>query len=288
MNKIISFQNKFSIPLTTVNTHEVFDNIIDNQNPDYLDAGLIRNVYLPAHFDDELPQKTFGYEYSREEYYVLIKQILCYKPVMVSLPLGKPEVMEKYRKLGVNEFLVPQWIDPYANLKKKYTELKIYLNILEEACLEEIDKQFDAAMVPYKRLLDIDWLQYTSKHVPLIAIINHFDNSENSTKSLPVEQTKTSHTARGSYFLPKQVVRNINPYISMFKILDRKEFCFNYEKFINYYIGIEMLHRGNVGTDLHALRKFYKGALIHKLYPHSNLPQGNCQFTCDSCDKKCY
>jgi hypothetical protein len=163
---------------------------------------------------------------------------------------------------------------------------------------EEIDERFDAIIVPYKKLLDLEWLKEASGRTTLIAIVNHYckvqcmnldTHLEHELKNTrAIEITDYKCPAGRSFFLPRQVILQLLPYISVLKIVDRMQYCFDYEKFIKYYTGQEMLNQGNVGTDLISLRKFYHGAIIHKLYPHSKLVNCDCRFECAKCDRRCY
>jgi hypothetical protein len=293
------FHNKFEIPLTVVKTDEVFDNIRhDDANSPFLDARLVKTVYLPVYREDGTSGRPFWYDFPREQYYDLIKKIQGYKPVVVTCPNGSREVLEKYIDLGVMQFMISEWNDDLAQLKKKHKDLKIYRSIVKNAYNEKVDERFDAIIVPYKKLLHLDWLKEMSAKVPLIAIINQYCRVRcpNLDNHLKKELQNTSNEALKefscpsgrSFFIPRQAVLKMLPYITTFKIVDRLLCPFDYEKYIKYYIGREMLNEGNVGTDLISLTNFYDCMIIHKLYPHSKLVNHDCQFKCDTCDRKCF
>lgn len=292
------FMNKFEIPLTVNNTEEVFDNITNFGNPDFIDSRLIQNVYMPVHTEDGTSGRPFWYNYSRDEYYQLIKRILSYKPVMLTYPHGFLPVIEKYAKLGVRNFMVSKWDNQYFNLKKAYKDLKIYRSIVMNSYNENVDERFDGIVIPYRKLLDLEWLKEKSKTMALIAVLNHFCKPncsnldfhlENELKNYHNEHTLVKENCPDGVnaFIPRQVVLEINPYISTFKLVDRLEHCFYYEKYINYYTKGIMLDEGELG-DEHTAKAFIENTRKHLAYENSNLKELNCRFMCNECTKKCY
>lgn len=293
------FENRFEIPLTVMNTEEVFDNIKETPSEsEFLDSKLIKTVYLPVHTEDGTSGRPFWYDYPREAYYDLIRKILVHKPVVVTCPGGDPDIIEKYIDLGVREFMVSQWDERYEDLKKKYGDLKLDRSIVKNAYNDTVDERFDTVIIPYKRLLDLKWIQEASEKVSLVAIINQYcrvrcQNLDNHLKkelqNTANEELKEFSCPKGrSFFIPRQAVLRMLPYVDTFKIVDRLLFPFDYEKYIKYYTGEEMLNEGHMGTDLISLTNFYDCMIIHKLYPHSKLVDMDCRFECDSCRKKCY
>ena len=289
------FYNKFEVPLTTVDTEQIIANCSDTNSAL---SPLIKEVYLPVHLDDGTSGRPFWYHYSREDYYALIKRLLEHKPIVITYPHGEPKIMRRYIALGVTKFMVSRWKPQYAALKKKYPPLRIYRSIVANAYSDSIDTRFDGMVVPYHKLLDVQWLQQASRKTSLIGIINHnckvtCTNLNNHPKketvnTKAVELTCFQCPTGRNFFLPRQVVRNILPYLSALKLVERLQYCFEYEKFIKYYIGEELLDEGFMGHDVVSHIKFYEGSIVHKLYSHSHLVSLNCQFKCAVCDKKCF
>lgn len=283
-----AFYDKFEIPLTIHETEQIFDMITPYNK--YCDTNLIQCVYLPVHAEDGGSGRGFVYPYNKENYYNLIQRILKYKPIIITFPKGDPAVMEKYINMGVKRFMVSKWNDEYDNLKKKYPDLRIERSIVGNSNNEEIDCRFDGIVVPYKWLLNIEKIKEASKKVDLTVLPNHtcrvgcqyldIHPIAHTDKYLNTTNTPFICPEGKSFFIPREILYNLLPYVKTIKLTDRQSTVSWYEAFINYYVYGEPFALDNVNL-------IQNGFVINN-YAFSNMKSGMCEFKCDTCDKKCY
>jgi len=290
MNIYEKFINKFEIPLTLRETNAVFDNI--KEDGGFLDSKLVQSVYMPVYYTDGGSGRAFSYPYDMEGYYELIKEILKYKEIVITYPEGKEEVIEKYYKMGVKSFMVSKWKEEYKELKNKYSDLYICRSIVGNAYeYDNYDERFDAIVVPYKDMLDIEKIKEVSKKVDLVVIANHFckPNCKNLDNHcyyhMKSENLKSNNTPYvcpegKDSFIPREVLYELLPYIKTVKMIGRTLDVIHYENYINYYVfGEPIMQRDKYD---------YMNLTTINKYNFSNMKNMNCRFECDKCNKKCY
>jgi len=286
------FREIFEIPLTFEGEEVLFDNITNNEQ--YLNPDYIQSVYMPVHGTDGLSGRVFLYKYDREEYFNLIKRILVHKPIVITYPKGDIDVIKKYCELGVRGFMVTKWDNEFYKLKSIYKGLKFHRSIVGNSYNEEIDERFDSIVVAYHKMLDEEYLREASKKVNLVYLCNHHCNP--ACMNMDKHLFKTDRRIYGdficpndlnSYFIPRQVLMKVLPYINTIKLVDRSESAELYESCLNYYTGesdfdIELVEN----TDV--IRLLLRFILKDRMYKYSRMAEGNCEFKCKTCDRKCF
>lgn len=286
------FREIFEIPLTFEGEEILFDNIIDNGQ--YLNPAYIQSVYMPVHGEDGESGRVFLYKYNKDEYYDLIKRILVYKPIVLTYPKGDVGVIKKYCELGVRGFMVSEWNDEFFKLKSIYKGLKFHRSIVGNSYNENIDERFDSIVVAYHKMLDVDYLREASKKVDLVLLCNHHCNP--ACVNIDNHLFKTDSRIHGyficpqdtnSYFVPRQALLRVLPYVKTLKLVDRCESAELYETCLNYYTGDSDFDVELIG-DRDTIRLVLRFILKDRLYPYSRMAEGNCEFKCKTCDRKCF
>lgn len=283
------FEKKFEIPLTINNTEEIFDNI--KEDNDYIENSAVGYVYMPVYFEDGGSGRAFKYDYNKEQYYKLIEDISKYKKVIITYPVGDVHILKKYIELGVTEFMVSNWKEGYKELKEKYG-IKIHRSIVGNAYnYKEFDDRFDGIVLPYKYILNLNKIIALSKRFELTVIPNHFckvkcENLDNHCYfHMKKENRHSNNTPYNcpegkNFFVTRDVLLKILPYVSKIKMIGRTLPSGVYEMYMNYYMfGEPIIPKEK--ADLANCKTI-------NLYNQSNMKEINCEFECETCDKKCY
>lgn len=290
----VDYVNRFEVPLPLVDTEEIFD-VIHPNNPYSI---YIKNVYAPPYHSDGTSARYFGYNYDETGYKTLLKKINGCKPVVLTYPSGAIGVMKRYLDIGIMYFMISSWQPEYEELKKQYTGMKIYRSIVFNHDNCELEDGFDGYVVPYRKLLDLRWLEQASRKGELIAIPNHFCRVECKNMMLHAEanvkNTKLDILPRfkctpegTNFFLPKGNLDKMAQYISTFKLVERGLSCHFFMQYIKYYAD-GILMKPKPGNDPAEERLFALNMLKIERYENSNLPSGMCGFNCSVCQKRCF
>lgn len=287
-------KNKFNIPLTFLDTYDVFEVIV----PESKFYPYIKMVYAPVHISDGNSGRMFGNFMPKREYVLLLKKIMEYKPVYITYPFPDLEVMREYIDYGVMNWMVSKWDDYYFKLKAKYPDLKISRSIVGNAYNTEMDERFDQIVCPYHKTLDKEWLENNKKY-NLTIIPNqtckptcqNLDNhlywicKTNTVLHPQVPETRCPDFPR-FFFLPQKNLEMIIDYIADIKVLDRALDCSYYKCFLDHYINGKDFP---INVFNPQLRSIYRDCqkVINK-WLESDLTTGNCKYECVTCNKKCY
>lgn len=281
-----NYINKFEVPLTVWDTEEIF---IFLENAKY--QKVFQNVYLPPHPDDGGSGRVFKYDYTKGDYYRLIKRLAKEIDIVMTYPAGDVKVMKKYMKLGINRYMVSSWNNEYDELKKNNPQLIIERSIVGNAHNEEVDYRFDGMVIPYEWLLDIERIKKESKKIRLIALVNH--NCRVTCPSLDLHpqrhltqiyNEKFDHvcpTTEKTYFVPRQVVEELVKYVDAIKITDRLSPPDWYINYIDYYLGDKKLDSNNNPVRIEQNK-------TDKMFESSNMKTLTCRFECKTCKSRCY
>ena len=282
------FEEKFEIPLTTINTEAVFDNIRDNSK--YINFKLIQGVYAPVHAEDGGSARPFKYDYNQREYYDLIERLSRETRVVITFPYGDADTIRKYAELGARKFMVSEWREEYRPLQEEGVE--IVRSIVGNAYNTELDERFGSMVVPYRYMLNIDRLKELSKKFKLTIIPDHFckvncrnldahcqhhikkENRYTKNFNLPCPEGR-------SFFIPREVLVRLLPYVDTVKLVGRFGPPDFYENRLNYYVYGEPLDTGRDNRN-------YQPAKIANKYSFSNLVSLRCEFECHKCTAKCF
>ncbi len=313
--------NKFEIPLTMLQTDSIFDIIQSVKYGEY-----IQSVYLPLYGFDGFSGRPFfkktndnqvvtvpGYQKTKEEWIRLIKNVAQYKPVTLTVPFSKNiNLIKEYIDYGVSEIMINQYWPELDQVKDK---IKISRSILAYHDSDEpIDDRFDAVIIPYRKTMDIEWLEKNSKKFELIAIINNYCVIECPLQSykeklmhnfyrgifpvnneiMPFTKNCLRYGKTTSAMLPRDIIIKLSKYISRYKLVERASSPAAYISSLNYYIYNEPFCFDSFnssdwvreGFSAEKMARIMKDKEDH--FRGSNLETLNCKFQCSSCDRKCY
>jgi hypothetical protein len=307
--------NKFELPLTMIKTASVIEVI---QNIKY--NKYIYGIYLPLHGEDGISGRAFypspeknrwapaGYKISKKEWIKLIKEIAQYKAVILTCPyLRSIEKLKEYMDYGISEIKVDEY---WSELDSVRDKIKISRSIVgNHNPPDEIDPRFHEIVIPFKRGLDIEWLEKTSEKFELTAIINHFclvkcpaqkykDSSQEKIKKgyikdyrRPFSQFCFNYNDTCSSMLPRKAVIKLSKYFTKLKLVDRITEPNFYINYLNHYIYNESFSFNNFETErgrkfAEKMHKMLKDKELH--FNSSNMSTLNCKFECANCLKKCY
>lgn len=310
-----NWHNRFEIPLTMQKTLEVLDIIRD---PRY--APYINSVYLPLHGEDGISARPFykgalnkyavapGYIQSKKEWIKLIKTIAQEKAVVLTAPyLRNINIVKEYIKYGISEIMVDNYWPELDQVKK---QIKISRSIISHHDDDfPIDKRFDSVIVPYRKTMDLAWLEKNSRNFELIAIINHhcliecphrkyFENIQqkraegrfdNNDYREPRSPACYIYDETCSAMLPQGIAQKLTKYISRYKLIERLASPAFYLNFMNYYVFKQdfILEPNNEDNFLeNRTIKMMRDKEAN--YRGSPLETLDCKFACKECLKKCY
>lgn len=307
--------NKFEIPLTMLKTNSIFEVI---QNIKY--NKHINSVYLPLHGEDGFSARSFykagkesiwaptpGYKQTKKEWIKLIKEISYLRPVILTMPFSTDiNIIKEYIDYGISEVMVSHYSEELDKLK---SQIKISRSIVihDNSDAPIIDERFDGVVIPYKKVLDKEWLEENSKKFELTAIVNNSclancpAQKYRETMKYKLATGQQYKQPRGpncfkykettSSMLPRKIVMKLSKYISRFKLIERASEPALYLNFLNYYIYNEPFSFNILESK--EVREI--GGIILKMMQDkenhvsgSNLETLNCKFQCATCNKKCY
>jgi len=288
--------NKFNIPLTFLDTYDVFRNI--SRESKYYP--YIKMVYTSVHATDGGSGRAFGNDISKREYVSLLKKIMHYKPVYISYPFPDFNVMREYIDYGVMNWMVSNWDDYYHTLKLAYPDLRINRSIVGNAYNIHMDSRFDSIVIPYHKLLDRDWLGEQDPHEVTIIpnqtckpVCQNLDHhvywicKTNTVYHPEVVETHCPDFPR-FFFMPRQNLEMIIDFIGDIKLLDRALDCYYYERFLDHYIYADNfpVEEIRLNPQLHSI--FRDCQKVYERWASSEMITGNCQFDCSKCNRICY
>lgn len=312
---------RFEIPLTMSQTDSVFEVI---QSVKY--GKYIQSVYLPLYGFDGFSGRPFfkknnaqglttvpGYQKTKKEWVTLIKEIAQYKPVVLTVPFSRNiDLIKEYIDYGIKEIMVNYYWPGLDQLKSK---IKISRSILaHHDSGDPIDERFDAVVIPYRKTMDLQWLEENSKKYELVAIINNYcvidcpmkkhkeDLMHNFLKGIPPGNNEIMPFTPAclrygktiSAMLPREIVWRLRKYISRYKLVERASSPAAYINSLNYYIYNESFVFDNYNPEdlVREGLTAKKMAMIMKdkedHFRGSNLETLNCKFQCAECQRKCF
>ena len=288
--------NKFNIPLTFLDTYDVFRNI--SRESKYYP--YIKMVYTSVHATDGGSGRAFGNNISKQEYINILKKIMLYKPVYISYPFPDFDVMQEYIDYGVMNWMVSIWDDYFYTLKSAYPNLRISRSIVGNAYNQNMDSRFDSIVVPYHKLLDRDWLgEQDSTKVTIIPnqtckpVCHNLDNHlywicQTGIVCHPeVVETHCPDFPR-LFFVPRQNLEMIIDSIGDIKLLDRALDCYYYERFLDHYIYGDDFPVEEIRFNPQLYSIFRECKKVCESWSNSEMVTGNCKFDCLECKKICY
>ena len=288
--------NRFNIPLTFLDTYEVFRNISNESKY----SPYIKMVYTSVHATDGGSGRAFGNSIPKQEYVTLLKKIMQYKPVYISYPYPDLHVMQEYIDYGVMNWMVSEWDDNFHIFKSAYPDLRICRSIVGNAYNIHMDSRFDTIVIPYHNMLDKDWLgeQDPSKVTiipnqtckPVCQNLDHhvYWICRTGTVYHPeVEETHCPNFPR-FFFVPRQNLEMIIDSIGDIKILDRALDCYYYERFLDHYIYGKNFPAEEIRVNPQLYSIFRDCNKVCEGWSDSDMVTGNCKFECLTCQKICY
>ncbi|GEM_PF-7131264 len=288
--------NRFNIPLTFLDTYDVFRNI----SADSKYYPFIKMVYAAVHPSDGSSGRAFGTNISKSEYVALLKRIMAFKPVYISWPYPDMNVMREYIDYGVMNWMISRWDDRFISLKSAYPDLSISRSIVGNAYNQDMDGRFDAIVIAYHKLLDREWLgEQQPSRVTIIPnqtckpVCRNLDThlywicNTGTVYHPDVVETHCPDYPR-FFFIPRQNLEMIIDRINDIKLLDRALDCSYYERFMDHYIFDAPFPVEEIRFNPQLYSIYKDCTTVCEKWSDSELVTGNCKFDCLACEKTCY